>query len=109
MIVDDLDAAVAASWALSYPETARRFAAAFWPGPLTLVLLRSGRAADAITGGQETVALRAPAHPIMRQVLAAFGGGVDAPSEKRFGRGSPTPAVHVRAGLSHAGTPLYGT
>src|SRR5713101_1373629 len=102
LIVHVLDAATAMSWTRDFPETARRLAAAFWPGPLTLVLPRSARAADAITGGQETVALRAPAHPIMRQVLTAFGGGIAAPSANRFGRVSPTRAEHVRADLGEA-------
>jgi L-threonylcarbamoyladenylate synthase len=102
LIVHVLDAASAVSWTRAFPETARRLAAAFWPGPLTLVLPRSARAADAITGGQETVALRAPAHPIMRQVLTAFGGGIAAPSANRFGRVSPTRAEHVRADLGEA-------
>ncbi len=102
LIVHVLDAASALGWTRAFPETARRLAAAFWPGPLTLVLPRGGRAADAITGGQQTVALRAPAHPVMRQVLTAFGGGIAAPSANRFGRVSPTRAEHVRADLGEA-------
>jgi L-threonylcarbamoyladenylate synthase len=102
VIVHVCDTASAVSWTRAFPETASRLAAAFWPGPLTLVLLRSDRAADAITGGQETVALRVPAHPIMRQVLTAFGGGIAAPSANRFGRVSPTRAEHVRADLGEA-------
>jgi len=102
LIVHVLDATAAWSWTREFPEAAGRLAAAFWPGPLTLVLRRSGRAADAITGGQDTVALRAPGHPVMRQVLAAFGGGIAAPSANRFGRVSPTRAEHVRADLGDA-------
>src|SRR6202158_152906 len=89
LIVHVLDAASAMSWTSAFPETARRLATAFWPGPLTLVLPRSARAADAITGGQETVALRAPAHPIMRQVLTAFGGGVRRAFAEPVRRGGP--------------------
>jgi L-threonylcarbamoyladenylate synthase len=102
VIVHVCDTASAISWTRAFPETASRLATAFWPGPLTLVLLRSDRAADAITGGQETVALRVPAHPIMRQVLTSFGGGIAAPSANRFGGVSPTRAEHVRADLGEA-------
>lgn len=87
------------SWARHVPEEARRLAAAFWPGPLTLVLPRTERATDAVTGGQDTVALRVPNHPVALAVLSALGGGVAAPSANRFGRVSPTTAEHVRADL----------
>src|SRR3989441_2066089 len=87
-------------WARAIPPTARKLAGAFWPGPLTLVLPRSGRVLDAITGGQDTVALRVPAHPLMRQLLSAFGRGIAAPSANRFGKLSPTTAEHVRAELA---------
>ncbi|MDY7229118.1 L-threonylcarbamoyladenylate synthase [Hyalangium rubrum] len=86
-------------WARDIPEEARRLAAAFWPGPLTLVLPRTARATDAVTGGQDTVALRVPAHPIAHAVLSALGGGLAAPSANRFGRVSPTTAPHVREDL----------
>ncbi|HEX8434641.1 L-threonylcarbamoyladenylate synthase, partial [Archangium sp.] len=87
------------SWARHVPEEAHRLAAAFWPGPLTLVLPRSARATDAVTGGQDTVAVRVPNHPIALAVLDALGGGVAAPSANRFGRVSPTAVEHVRADL----------
>jgi L-threonylcarbamoyladenylate synthase len=87
------------AWARHVPEEARRLASAFWPGPLTLVLPRTGRATDAVTGGQDTVALRVPDHPVARAVLSALGGGVAAPSANRFGRVSPTTAEHVRVDL----------
>ncbi|HLM45383.1 MAG TPA: L-threonylcarbamoyladenylate synthase [Myxococcaceae bacterium] len=87
------------SWARHIPEEAWRLAAAFWPGPLTLVLQRSARATDAVTGGQDTVALRVPHHPVALAVLDALGGGVAAPSANRFGRVSPTTAEHVRVDL----------
>jgi L-threonylcarbamoyladenylate synthase len=83
-------------WARSVPETARRLAAAFWPGPLTLVLLRAAHVADAVTGGLDTVALRVPSHPLALEVLRAFGGGLAAPSANRYGRVSPTTATDVR-------------
>ncbi len=88
-----------AAWAREVPEAARRLAEAFWPGPLTLVLPRSPRALDVVTGGQDTVALRAPDHPLALAVLRAFGGGIAAPSANRFGHVSPTTADHVRADL----------
>ncbi|MBI3181273.1 MAG: threonylcarbamoyl-AMP synthase [Myxococcales bacterium] len=87
------------AWASRVPEEAQALAKAFWPGPLTLVLPRTGRASDAVTGGQETVALRVPAHPLALELLHAFGGGLAAPSANRFGGVSPTTAGHVRADL----------
>ncbi|HTP97741.1 MAG TPA: L-threonylcarbamoyladenylate synthase [Casimicrobiaceae bacterium] len=99
VIVHLADASGAASWAREMPEGARRLADAFWPGPLTLVLPRSPRASDAVTGGQDSVGLRVPAHPVARDLLRAFaragGSGVAAPSANRFGRISPTTARHV--------------
>ena len=99
LIVHLADARLAASWARELPRSASQLADAFWPGPLTMVLPRSGRASDWITGGQDTVAVRVPAHPVMREVLTAFGGGIAAPSANRFGRVSATTAEHVRADL----------
>jgi L-threonylcarbamoyladenylate synthase len=84
------------AWAREVPKAAHTLAEAFWPGPLTLVLRRSPRALDVITGGQDTVALRVPRHPLALEVLRAFGGGVAAPSANRFGKVSPTTAQHVR-------------
>lgn len=88
-----------AEWAAVVPEAALRLAHQFWPGPLTIVLRRSARAHDLITGGQETVGLRCPAHPWARALLQAFGGAIVAPSANSFGRISPTSAAHVRADL----------
>jgi len=88
-------------WARTVPEAARRLARAFWPGPLTLVLPRQPEVADVITGGQDSVALRVPAHPVALALLAAAGALV-APSANRFGRVSPTAAAHVRDELGAA-------
>jgi L-threonylcarbamoyladenylate synthase len=77
----------------------RALAAAFWPGPLTAVVARGPRTPRGVTGGQETVAVRVPGHPVARAILAAFGGALAAPSANRFGRISPTTAEHVRADL----------
>jgi L-threonylcarbamoyladenylate synthase len=83
-------------WARDFPEPARKLAQAFWPGPLTLVLPRAASVLDEVTGGQETVALRVPAHPVAQALLRRFGRGIAAPSANRFGRVSPTRAAHVR-------------
>lgn len=83
-------------WAARVPEAARRLAAAFWPGPLTLVLPKAARVDPVVTGGQDTVGLRMPAHPVAQALLTAFGGALAAPSANRFGRISPTRAEHVR-------------
>jgi L-threonylcarbamoyladenylate synthase len=84
-------------WAREVPEPARRLARAFWPGPLTLVLPRAAQALDVVTGGQDSVGLRVPAHPVARALLDAFGAGIAAPSANRFGHVSPTTAQHVAA------------
>ncbi|MBM3659894.1 MAG: threonylcarbamoyl-AMP synthase [Actinobacteria bacterium] len=86
-------------WAAAVPPSARLLAEAFWPGPLTLVLRRSARVPDAVTGGRDTVGLRVPDQPLALALLRAFGGGVAAPSANRFGRVSPTTAADVRADL----------
>ena len=86
-------------WADDVPAYARRLAERLWPGPLTLVVPRSALVGDHVTGGQPTVGLRCPAHPVAHAVLAAFGGSVAAPSANRFGRVSPTTAAHVVAEL----------
>jgi L-threonylcarbamoyladenylate synthase len=83
-------------WAREVPPAAEQLAASFWPGPLTLVLPRAYNVHPLITGGQDTVAVRIPAHPMARQLLTAFGGGIAAPSANRYGRISPTRAEHVR-------------
>jgi len=87
------------TWARDVPAAARTLAQRFWPGPLTLVLKRSALAQDFITGGQDNVGVRVPAHPVAHELLAAFGGGIAAPSANRFGLVSPTTAAHVRADL----------
>jgi L-threonylcarbamoyladenylate synthase len=86
-------------WSSDVPRAALRLADAFWPGPLTIVLPKSDDVLPAVTGGQPTVALRAPAHPVARALLAAFGRGIAAPSANRYGRISPTRAEHVEAEL----------
>ncbi|MDP2024827.1 MAG: L-threonylcarbamoyladenylate synthase [Sulfuriferula sp.] len=96
LIVHIADAANLPGWAQDIPDAAWRLAAAFWPGPLTLILRRRDHVLNEVTGGQDTVGLRVPDHPVAAALLRAFGGGIAAPSANRFGRVSPTTAQHVR-------------
>ena len=80
-------------WACAIPASAYLLAERFWPGPLTLVLKCTHEVSDLVTGGQDTVALRIPAHHVALALLAAFGKGVAAPSANRYGRVSPTTAT----------------
>jgi len=89
-------------WASVVPREAWLLAEAFWPGPLTMVLPRAAHVSSELTGGQSTVALRVPSHPVARRLLKAFGGAVVAPSANRFGRLSPTSAQDVRDELGDA-------
>ncbi|RFF29679.1 L-threonylcarbamoyladenylate synthase [Wenzhouxiangella sediminis] len=82
-------------WAAEVPETARKLARAFWPGPLTLILPKADRVSDIVTGGQQTVGLRVPGHPVTLRLLKILDRAVAAPSANRFGRISPTAADHV--------------
>lgn len=102
LIVHIADAAQVADWAREVPACMRDLARHFWPGPLTVVLKRARGVPDAVTGGQDTVALRLPAHPLAQELLQAFGDGICAPSANRFGRISPTEARHVREELGDA-------
>ncbi len=96
LIVHLPDAEGMLDWARDIPREAIALAHAFWPGPLTLILRRDEDVLPEVTGGQDTVGLRVPAHPVALQLLKVFGGGVAAPSANRFGRISPTTAAHVR-------------
>jgi len=100
LIVHVLDVAAAETIAV-LDARAKALAAAFWPGPLTLVLPKRADAdvAPAVTAGLPTVALRCPAHPVMRDVLAASGLALAAPSANASGGVSPTSAAHVAASL----------
>lgn len=102
LIVHIGDAAALDTWAVEIPDEARALARACWPGALTIVVRRSTRAPDEVTGGHETIGLRVPANPVALAMLRAFGSGVAAPSANRFGRVSPTTAEHVRAELGDA-------
>ena len=87
-------------WAGEVPDAARDLARSFWPGALTLVLRRSKHIPAAVTGGQDTVALRCPSHPVAQELLREFArlgsGAVAAPSANKFGHVSATTAQHVR-------------
>ncbi|MGZ3238968.1 MAG: L-threonylcarbamoyladenylate synthase [Burkholderiaceae bacterium] len=86
-------------WAESIPTEARKLIDAFWPGPLTLILKRAKHIPDTVSGGQDSIGLRCPSHPVAQALLRAFKGGkggVAAPSANKFGHVSPTTAQHVR-------------
>jgi len=111
VIVHLAGAAYLERWARDIPPLAWELAEAFWPGPLTLILKRAPQVPYAVTGGQETVGLRVPSHPLALGLLRAYtqaGGGhgnmcgIAAPSANRFGRISPTDAAHVREELGDA-------
>ena len=95
--VADLDGASA--FAADIPPAARRLAAAFWPGPVTVIVPRRAGMAEAASGGQPSIGLRCPSHPVaqalLRQTAALGVPGLAAPSANRFGRISPTTAAHV--------------
>jgi L-threonylcarbamoyladenylate synthase len=89
-------------WVSDMPVAAEKLAARFWPGPLTLILPKAEKVNDIVTGGQDSIGIRVPSHPIAQQLLTAFGGGIAAPSANRFGRLSPTKPEHVRDELGTA-------
>src|SRR5690606_22192095 len=99
VIVHLAGASQLASWGRDVSSAAYALADECWPGPLTLVVPRGERVPDAVTGGRDTVALRVPDQPLALELLAAFGGGIAAPSANRFGRVSPTSAADVRDDL----------
>ncbi len=86
-------------WVSEVPPEAQRLIDAFWPGPLTLILPRHARIPAAVSGGQDSIGVRCPSHPVAQALLRAFKGGqggIAAPSANKFGRVSPTTAQHVR-------------
>lgn len=90
-------------WARTVPPAARALVRAFWPGPLTLILPRAPGIPAAVSGGQDSIGLRCPSHPVAQALLKRFAelkgghGGVAAPSANKFGQVSPTQASHVRS------------
>lgn len=103
LIVHVASAQDANEWITELPKWAVELSAAVWPGPLTLVGPRSDLASDSVTGGQDTVAVRVPSHPIAQELLSQLKvagiKGLVAPSANRFGHVSPTSAQHVAADL----------
>ena len=97
LIVHIADESQLGYWASVVPQAAKVLARQFWPGPLTLILLRNKNVLDVITGGQDTIGLRVPDHPVALALLRAMGAdvGLAAPSANRYGRISPTTAQHV--------------
>jgi L-threonylcarbamoyladenylate synthase len=103
-------------WAASVPDEARALIDAFWPGPLTLILKRAAHISDVVSGGQDSVGLRCPSHPVAQKLIRAFAagkpsgqGGIAGPSANKFGQVSPTQASHVRdefPALVAAGMPV---
>ena len=112
LIVHVADAAAALEFAASLSPAAQRLMAAFWPGPLTVIVPRRAGRGSAAAGGQSSIGLRLPAHPVALALLreAALLGvaGVAAPSANRFGRVSPTRAAHVAQEFGAALTVLDG-
>ncbi|APV48995.1 threonylcarbamoyl-AMP synthase [Betaproteobacteria bacterium GR16-43] len=100
VIVHIANANALGDWARDIPESARKVATAFWPGPLTIILEKAERVSPSVTGGQDSVGLRCPLHPMAQALLNAFAktgsGAIAAPSANKFGHVSPTTAQHVR-------------
>ncbi|WP_459989948.1 L-threonylcarbamoyladenylate synthase [Methylosoma difficile] len=90
------------TWAQHIPDAAYQLAEQFWPGPLAIILPKQAQVPLEVTGGQQTVGLRMPSHPVALQLLQAFGGGIAAPSANRYCRISPTLASHVAEELGDA-------
>lgn len=112
LIVHVHEAAGAQAFAADWPALAQRLAQAFWPGPLTVIVPRRPGMGEAAAGGQDTIGLRCPSHPVAQALLRAAAArgvrGVAAPSANRFGRVSPTTAAHVQAEFGEAVTVLDG-
>ena len=96
LIVHIRSAAELSDWTAEVPPVALRLAARFWPGPLTLILPKAPHVSRVVTGGQDSIGIRVPAHPVAQALLSAFGGGIAAPSANRYGRVSATCAGHIR-------------
>ena len=99
VIVHIANEAALAGLVVELPDAARKLMAAFWPGPLTLLLPRTAAVPDVVTAGRALVGVRMPAHPVALEVIRRAGVPVAAPSANRFGHTSPTSAEHVLADL----------
>jgi len=102
LIVHLTETAQLTEWAIDVSPAALCLARAFWPGPLTLILKKASHVSDWVTGGQDTIGLRVPNHPVALAILKEYGSGIAAPSANRFGRISPTTAQAVREELGDA-------
>jgi L-threonylcarbamoyladenylate synthase len=104
LIVHIADVSQLGQWAREIPAAATLLARHFWPGPLTLILPRQPHVSDVVTGGQDSIGVRVPNHPVPLAVLRAMGesAGLAAPSANRYGRISPTTAAHVHDELGEA-------
>ena len=100
LIVHVASISALAVWGVNVPAAARGLAEAFWPGPLTIIVKKAAFVPQAVTGGQDTVGLRCPSHPVAQELLREFAkvgsGAIAAPSANKFGHVSPTTAEHVR-------------
>ena len=108
LIVHIASSAQVLDYASSLPPFADRLIKAFWPGPLTVILPRKPGVATAAAGGQNSIGLRCPAHPLALEFLKACGTGVAGPSANKFGRVSPTTAQHVQQEFGDAVMVLDG-
>lgn len=112
LILHVADAALLPAWvadlSTSTAKLVQQLADRFWPGPLTLVLPRAAEVSPVLTGGQASIAVRVPSHPVAQRLLRAFGSGIAAPSANRYGRVSPTRAEHVREEFPEGITILEG-
>ena len=99
LIVHIANIADISNWAVNINQAAWSLAKTFWPGPLTLILKRDSHVLSSVTGGQDTIAIRIPNHPIAQKLLQLFGSGIAAPSANYFGKLSPTQAGHVHKEL----------
>ena len=99
LIIHLASAEAMSDFATDIPAEAFILAKQFWPGPLTLILNKHPSVPSITTGGQDTVALRIPNHPLTLQLLRSFEGGIAAPSANRYGRISPTTTAHVQSEL----------
>lgn len=99
IIVHVVDGGDISYWVDDVPPAAQALIDAFWPGPLTLILKRAAHIPAAVAGGQDSIGLRCPSHPVAQALLSRFKrgrGGIAAPSANKFGQVSPTTAQHVR-------------
>jgi L-threonylcarbamoyladenylate synthase len=99
LIVHVASWALVEEWARDIPKEAFLLAQSYWPGPLTLILKKQKHVLDILTGGQDTIGLRIPRHPIALELLHVFGDGIAAPSANQFTRISPTTALAVQQEL----------